>query len=293
MLTDIYNGLYYFPNLPPNLIRRFWFDPNGNKLVFTGQFVADPVNGNYVMLNVLRGDDLAAVNGLCPASDTTDYPIWTNAVAHLSTPEYTFYENPAQPGSYVINPNDTVTRYAGDLVEVTNSDTAVDSYAMSAAGPGQGYVTYVVANGLNPAYAGDPIQVYIARTAPPLVSRRAGGGQQRQRQPVQPVDHLRAHGRSGRAHQQLYVRLADRAAGEWPAAAAGNGEQLDPVSPANPGVPGTGLYAGGHRGAGPLRQLYFHALRLPGPPMPMAPVVTTNWSALGQPHFGARAGSRA
>jgi hypothetical protein len=55
VLTDAYNGLSYFPNLPPNLISRVWFDPNGTNLVLTGQFVADAVNGNYVMLNVLRG----------------------------------------------------------------------------------------------------------------------------------------------------------------------------------------------------------------------------------------------
>lgn len=167
VLTDIYNGLSFFPNLPPNLISRFWFDPNGNKIVFTGQFNSDPVNGDYVMLNVLRGNDLAAINALCAPSDQ-NYSAWTNAVANLATPEYTFYQNPAVPGSYVINPNATATRHAGDIVEVTNSDTAVDSYAMSAVGPGQGYVTYVVANGLNPHYAGDPVSVYIARVAPPL-----------------------------------------------------------------------------------------------------------------------------
>ncbi|MGA2245700.1 MAG: hypothetical protein ABSH48_11930 [Verrucomicrobiota bacterium] len=168
VLTDVYNGLDYFPNLPPNLISRLWYDPNQNALIFEGQYVADPVNGNYVMLNVLRGNDLAAVDGLCPTSDAANYSNWTNAVANLATPEYTFYENPLQPGSYVIDPADTVTRYAGDLVEVTNSDTAVDSYAMSAAGPGQGYVSYVVADGHNPQYAGDPVSVYIVHTAPPL-----------------------------------------------------------------------------------------------------------------------------
>jgi hypothetical protein len=167
VLSSSYNGLLYFPNLPPNLISRFWFNPLTTNLVFTGQFVADPVNGNYVMLNILRGDDLAAINGLCTTLDPA-YPIWTNAVAHLSVSEYTRYENPAQPGSYVINPNETVTRVAGDLVEVTNSDTAVDSYAMSATGPGQGYVTYITGNDLNPSLAGDPVNVYIARVALPL-----------------------------------------------------------------------------------------------------------------------------
>jgi hypothetical protein len=168
VLTDVYQGLYYFPNLPANLISRFWYDPNQNALIFEGQFVHDVVNGDYVMDNILRDNDLRSVYALCPASDMVNYPLWTNAVSQLSVSEYTYWQNPAQPGSYVINPKLTVTRLAGDLVEITNSDTAVDSYALSATGPGQGYVTYVVANGTKPSYAGDPINVYIARVAPPL-----------------------------------------------------------------------------------------------------------------------------
>jgi len=167
VLSDAYEGLYYFPNLPPNLINRVWFDPNGTNLVLEGEFVADPVNGNYVMLNVLRGDDLAAVDALCPKT-SANYQAWTQAVANLAANVYTFHQDPKVPGSYVDDPTQTVTHYAGDLVEVTNSDTAVDSYALSATGPGEGYITYVVANGLNPDYAGDPVIVYIARVAPPL-----------------------------------------------------------------------------------------------------------------------------
>ncbi len=170
ILTDTYNGLNFFPTLPPNLISRLWFDPNGTNLVLTGQFVTDPVNGNYVMLNILRGDDLAAVDALCPATPAATYQAWTNAVARLAVKEYTFGigANPAIPAAYAINTNLTVTNFAGDLVQVNSSDTAVDSYALSAAGPGQGYISYVVANGSNPRYAGDPVQVYIAHVAPPL-----------------------------------------------------------------------------------------------------------------------------
>lgn len=168
VLSQSYNGHQYFPNLPANLISRVWFDPNTTNLVLSGQYVADAVNGNYVMLNVLRGDDLAYVNGLCPASDTAHYSAWTNAVAQLSANEYTFYQNPAVPGSFVINPSITANRSVGELLEVTNDDTAVTSYAMSAAGPGQGFVTYVVNNTINPAYTGDPVSVYVARVGQPL-----------------------------------------------------------------------------------------------------------------------------
>lgn len=163
--TDPNNGFYYFPTLPPNLISRVWFDPNEVTLNFAGQFVADPVNGDYVMLNVLRGDDLAAVVALCSTNDSA-YTAWVTAVNNLSTPEYTFHIN--NFGAYAINTNQTLNRLSGDLVEVTNSDTAVDSYALSACGPGLGYVSYVVANGHNPVYAGDPISVYVTRVALPL-----------------------------------------------------------------------------------------------------------------------------
>ena len=101
VLSDAYEGLYYFPNLPPNLINRVWFDPNGTNLVLEGEFVDDPVNGNYVMLNVLRGDDLAAVDGLCsPAPPPaikpgpTPWPSWRR----MCTPSTKY---PAVPGSYV------------------------------------------------------------------------------------------------------------------------------------------------------------------------------------------------
>ncbi len=169
MLTDTANGLVYFPNLPPNLISRFWYDPNQQKLVLAGKFVPDPVNGNYVMLNVLSANDLAALYNLYPSPNTTEnYHAWASQVDSLMAPVYTKAENPAVPGSYVINPKLTVNRRAADLVEVTNSDTAVDSYAMSATGPGQGYISYVVANGHDPKYTGDPITVYIARVGAPL-----------------------------------------------------------------------------------------------------------------------------
>jgi hypothetical protein len=138
-------------------------------LIFAGQYVHDVVNGDYVMLNVLRGDDLAAVIALCVPQDP-NYQAWTQTVASLSTPEYTFgaatlpsSPNVYIPGSYVIQPDLTTTRMAGELLEVTNSDTAVDSYAMSAVGLNGGYITYVIANGHNPKLAGNPVSIAVAR----------------------------------------------------------------------------------------------------------------------------------
>jgi hypothetical protein len=161
-----YQGRMYFPNLPPNLVNRVFFDPDTTNLVFQGQFVQETVGPSYILLNVLRGADLAAIQGLCPASDTANSSAWNAAVTNLAAQVYTFYQNPAVPGSYVANTNETVTRYARDLVQVTNSDTQVDSYALCATGPGEGYISFVTGNAINPAQAGQPVSVYVARVAP-------------------------------------------------------------------------------------------------------------------------------
>jgi hypothetical protein len=167
VMSTMFENNYYFQNLPPNLVNRLWFDPTETNLVFQGQFVDDPVGEKYLMLNVLEGADLAAVQGLCPASDP-NYTQWTNLVANLAAPLYTFYQEPGVPGSYVDNTALTVTNYAGNLVNITSGEQQVDSYAMSATGPGLGYVSFVAGNTINPAYASDPVTVYILRVAPPL-----------------------------------------------------------------------------------------------------------------------------
>ena len=281
VLTDMNNGLYYFPNLPPNLISRFWYDPNQNKLIFEGQFVADPVNGNYVMLNVLRGNDLAAVNGLCPSSDTVNYSYWTNAVGNLSTPEYTYYENPLQPGSYVINMNDTVARYAGDVVEVTNSDTAVDSYALSATGPGQGYISYVVANGLNPAYSGDPVQVYITRTAPPLFPGALVVVNSANASPFsQLITFQHTADLAGRTSQYMYDwRIEPPVNGQPPG--LGTENTWTQLSPPNPAIPLGPVYTLGATGVQGLTDNYV-SVRY-GYLSTNGMVVSTNWSQWANP----------
>jgi len=168
VIAKSYLGKYYFPNLPPNLVNRVLYDPNTKNLVLKGQFVDEPVGEKYLFLNVLRDADLAAVKGLCPSADTANKSAWDTLVDQLSTPVYTFHEDPNTPGSYVADPNATVTIAVTNLVEITNSDTQVDSYALGATGPGSGYVTYIAGNGHNPTHAGEPVSVYIIRVAPPL-----------------------------------------------------------------------------------------------------------------------------
>ena len=165
--ATFYLGNYYFQNLPPNLINRVWFDPNATNLVLQGQFNAQVVGDSYLFLNVLKGADLAAVQGLCSTNDA-HYANWLAVVANLSVALQTFGEATNSPGSYVVNPNLTQTKITGDLVNVTSSDQQVDSYAMSANGPGFGYLSYVVGNNLNPIHSVEPVTVYIARVATPL-----------------------------------------------------------------------------------------------------------------------------
>ena len=167
VLANSYQGKMYFPTNPPNLINRLYYDPSTTNLVLEGQFVNEVVGEKYLLLNVLAGADLACALGICPATDAHK-SAWDAAIRNLSTPVYTFHEDPSVPGSYVADPNQTVYRTATNIVEVNSSDTQVDSYALSATGPGQGYVSYIVGNGRNPVHASDLVSIYIVRITPPL-----------------------------------------------------------------------------------------------------------------------------
>jgi len=166
VLAQSYLGKMYFPNLPPNLKNRVFYDPLSTNLVFQGQFVDELVGEKYLLLNVLAGADLAAVQNLCPANPATTRTDWETAIDNLAASVYTFYLD--SNANYVVNDNYTVTRYAGDVVTVTNSDTQVDSYALEATGPGTGYVTYIVGDGNAPAHLGEPVSMYIVRVSPAL-----------------------------------------------------------------------------------------------------------------------------
>jgi hypothetical protein len=160
-----YQGKTYFPNLPPHLANRFYFDPNlGSKgsLVFKGEFKDEPTGEKYVQLNVLAGSDLATVQALCPSTDP-DSGRWNAAVSSLAATVETFYENPLIPGQFIVNPAWTVSRGVGELVAITNKNTPVDSYALSAAGPGQGYFTVIVGNGDAFTPPAEPVSMYVMR----------------------------------------------------------------------------------------------------------------------------------
>ena len=85
--TSPYLGKTFFPNLPPHLAQRFFYDPNrgsDGELVFGGQFVDEAVGEKYLLLNVLSTEEVTALKLLCASTDP-DYSDWTNAIDALTT----------------------------------------------------------------------------------------------------------------------------------------------------------------------------------------------------------------
>lgn len=160
-----YQGKYYFPNLPPHLATRLFFNPNlGTKgsLVLQGEFKQEIMGESYFLLNVLHGSDLAAAKALCPSNDT-DYAKWESVVGALAAQVETFHESHTTPGTYIADPALTVSVAVGDVVEVRNANTMVDSYALSASGPGSGYITLVENSGTANTLTGDPVAMHIIK----------------------------------------------------------------------------------------------------------------------------------
>ncbi len=164
--TTLYQGKYFFPHLPPHLAQRVFLDPNrgtNGQLALVGEFKREALGEDYLMLNVLRGNDLRAVQDLCPVADSANRPLWEALVSDLATDVETFYENPAVPRTYIPDPNLRVEVGVGELAEIGNDNIAVDSYALSATGPGGGYVTLVEAGGSAFTQPGEPVALHILK----------------------------------------------------------------------------------------------------------------------------------
>ena len=130
--TEMSRGKLWFPNLPPHLVKRFWFDPNrGAKgmLVFSGEFVDAPLGDKYLLLNVAGTQDRKYLIELCPPElNDPMKPGWLNAIAALATDMERFVENPAVPGTYIPHPVEPhLTIALGEVSQVTDDDVAVDS----------------------------------------------------------------------------------------------------------------------------------------------------------------------
>lgn len=164
------SGKTYFQLLPPHLQQRFYYDatlgPVGG-LVLIGQFVDETAGEDYVHLNALSPDDVASLKAIVAPTDN-DYQKWSIAIDSLSTRVETFMEDPSKRGTYIPDSSKTVTVGATALAAITSSDTAVDSYALTATGAGSGYATLLFGNGYAFTPVGDPVSVAIIKVVPQL-----------------------------------------------------------------------------------------------------------------------------
>jgi hypothetical protein len=126
VFTSEYRGKTYFPNLPPHLAQRFFFDPNEGEdgaLTLIGKFNDEAFGEDYLDLNVLGEQDMAALKDLCVNSDQ-DKSKWNNAIDGLETTMEIFHEDPEVPGKYVASkPVD----YTNDLWNYINNYAWVGS----------------------------------------------------------------------------------------------------------------------------------------------------------------------
>ncbi len=180
--TSVYRGKTYFPRLAPHLVDRFYFDPADTKngsLVFIGEFRNEVLGESYVLPNFLSSNDIAALKALCAADDPKksdwDQAIDDSGSGGLSLDLETFYPNPAKPGTFTStievggqSVHQAERFHAPDLVQVRHSDSAVDSYALTAVGPGTGYVTLIAGQGAAFTPPDEPVAVKIVRVVDTL-----------------------------------------------------------------------------------------------------------------------------
>lgn len=130
-------GKTYFKNVPPNVSDRFYFDPSAPTstcLRLVGQRVADPGGLTYLQLNILSGEERAALTKL--VTDTNKVAAWKAAITNLAT----------------------------SRVSATETNPVVN-YALTHMGPGGGgYVTLIENDTTNAIFGvrdGDAISMHI------------------------------------------------------------------------------------------------------------------------------------
>ncbi len=159
-------GKYYFPKLPPHLVGRVFFDSTVGKygsLIFRGEFVKAITGDSYLLPNILSTSDRNYLINLCDASDTLR-PQWISAVDGLKTTMVPFTMN---QGVWVENPGSVMTStfLPNELCQAIDQDVPVDSYALTAMGPGTGYVTVAFQDSLSPAASRGVLAVQVVRVS--------------------------------------------------------------------------------------------------------------------------------
>lgn len=171
--TQPFQGKTYFPNLPPHLANRFYFDPTvGNTqgaLVLKGEFVDDLVGDKYLLPSVLSLVDLESLKDLVDSKDDFKQP-WYDAINGLRTTLSVHVMNPSAPGTYISSDDPNLNWSIGptDMANVVDDNVPVDSYALSATGPGTGYVTLVAGNGTAATNPDDPVALEVIRVVKAL-----------------------------------------------------------------------------------------------------------------------------
>jgi len=167
--TSDYQGKTYFQGLPPHLQNRFYFDPlrgtNGT-LILKGEFHDEIAGEDYLDLNVLSSGDITLIKDLIKTGKTGKTS-WDNAIDEIiKGRKIQYVYNQGTDAWDVITTQNTAADY-NKLTTVTDSNSVVDSYALTATGQGSGYVTLVFGNGGNPERqpAGDPVSVQVIKVA--------------------------------------------------------------------------------------------------------------------------------
>lgn len=174
ILVDASGSRVYFQGLPAHLQERFYMDPAlgpGNPpsgaLVLQGQFVDEIVGEDYIHLNVLTPTEIALIKDLVSSTDPKA-AAWRAAVDALTTTLETYVEDDALPGTYIPDATANQNFGPGQLVRVTHQDQAVDSYALTAVGGGDGYVTLILGDGEAFTDESEPVQMHILKIGPQL-----------------------------------------------------------------------------------------------------------------------------
>ncbi len=173
--TTSVQGKTYFQGLPPHLQTRFYLDPlagSRGSLILAGEFHDEIAGEDYLDLNVLSVEDENALKALADNEDSGVQTQWDNAIDGLQTRLETFIEDSSRQGTYIVDSEQTLVVQAYALPEMPDSDTARDSYALTATGQGAGYVTLVFNDGVVPDLTpqGDPPVMQIIMVVPELYS---------------------------------------------------------------------------------------------------------------------------
>ncbi|MDE2642307.1 MAG: hypothetical protein OSB55_06085 [Verrucomicrobiota bacterium] len=201
--TTMQNGKTYFQLAQPHLQQRFYLNPNlGNigGLELIGEFVDEIAGEDYLNLNALSPADVSALKGLADLSDP-DKIRWDKAIDALTTTVETFKEDPSKRGTYIVDSTKTKVVGTASLPEISFSDTAIDSYALTAPGKGSGYVTLLFGDGQAFTPQGEPVAMQVIKVIPQLYK-----GDLKKLSASNPLDEQTTLRHSGdfAAHPELY-----------------------------------------------------------------------------------------